>query len=43
MFDGALGIVSAISALKVLSVNGKLGTLKRPVDVSEWDIYNFFL
>lgn len=32
-FDGALGIVSAISALKVLKVNGKLEKLRRPVEV----------
>ncbi|KAK4754338.1 hypothetical protein SAY87_002442 [Trapa incisa] len=33
MFDGSLGIVSAISALKALSVRGKLGRLVRPVEV----------
>lgn len=33
MFDGALGIISAISAVKVLNVNGQLGKLKRPVEV----------
>ncbi|RYR13415.1 hypothetical protein Ahy_B04g070430 isoform E [Arachis hypogaea] len=33
MFDGSLGIVSAISALKALKVNGKLEKLKRPVEV----------
>ncbi|KAJ7969415.1 allantoate deiminase [Quillaja saponaria] len=33
MFDGSLGIISAISALKVLYINGKLGKLKRPVEV----------
>ncbi|QHO05420.1 Allantoate amidohydrolase [Arachis hypogaea] len=32
MFDGSLGIVSAISALKALKVNGKLEKLKRPVE-----------
>lgn len=32
-FDGALGIVSAISALKALKVNGKLDKLRRPVEV----------
>ncbi|GAU43176.1 hypothetical protein TSUD_301420, partial [Trifolium subterraneum] len=32
-FDGALGIVSAISALKVMHVNGKLQNLRRPVEV----------
>ncbi|KAL0729770.1 hypothetical protein Bca4012_025863 [Brassica carinata] len=32
-YDGSLGIISAISALKVLKVNGKLGELKRPVEV----------
>nr|XP_043607742.1 allantoate deiminase 2 [Erigeron canadensis] len=33
MFDGALGIVSAISALKVLNVTGKSKQLKHPVEV----------
>ncbi|XP_058201796.1 allantoate deiminase 2 isoform X4 [Rhododendron vialii] len=33
MFDGALGIISALSAMKVLNVNGQLGKLKRPVEV----------
>ncbi|KAG5011882.1 hypothetical protein AAZX31_09G049800 [Glycine max] len=33
MFDGSLGIVSAISALKAMHVNGKLQKLKRPVEV----------
>ncbi|XP_052732736.1 allantoate deiminase 2 isoform X2 [Vigna angularis] len=33
MFDGSLGIVSAISALKAMHVNGKLEKLKRPVEV----------
>lgn len=33
IFDGALGIVSPLSALKVLSSKGKLGVLKRPVEV----------
>jgi hypothetical protein len=33
--DGALGIVSAISALKVMHVNGKLQNLRRPVEVSQ--------
>ncbi|XP_050371658.1 allantoate deiminase 2 isoform X2 [Argentina anserina] len=33
IFDGSLGIISVISALKVLSINGKLGELKRPVEV----------
>uniref|UniRef100_A0A7C8ZXM5 allantoate deiminase n=1 Tax=Opuntia streptacantha TaxID=393608 RepID=A0A7C8ZXM5_OPUST len=32
-FDGALGIVSAISALKALKVSGKLEKLNRPVEV----------
>ncbi|TYJ99299.1 allantoate deiminase isoform X1 [Cucumis melo var. makuwa] len=32
-FDGALGIISAISALKVLNMNGKLEELKRPIEV----------
>lgn len=33
-FDGSLGIVSALSALKVLHVNGRLEKLRRPVEVS---------
>ncbi|XP_058201793.1 allantoate deiminase 2 isoform X1 [Rhododendron vialii] len=33
MFDGALGIISALSAMKVLNVNGQLGKLKRPVEM----------
>ncbi|GFZ06754.1 allantoate amidohydrolase [Actinidia rufa] len=33
IFDGALGIVSALSALKVLNINGQLGKLRRPVEV----------
>ncbi|GMI73325.1 allantoate amidohydrolase [Hibiscus trionum] len=33
IFDGSLGIISAISALKVLKSNSKLGELKRPVEV----------
>ncbi|XP_038876942.1 allantoate deiminase 2 isoform X1 [Benincasa hispida] len=32
-FDGALGIISAISALKVFNMNGKLEQLKRPIEV----------
>ncbi|XP_022994389.1 allantoate deiminase 2-like [Cucurbita maxima] len=32
-FDGALGIISAISALKVFYMNGKLEELKRPIEV----------
>ena len=35
IFDGSLGIISALAALKVLNVNGKLGTLKRPIEVSD--------
>ncbi|KAK1379135.1 hypothetical protein POM88_025879 [Heracleum sosnowskyi] len=31
-FDGSLGIVSALSALKVLHVNGRLEKLRRPVE-----------
>lgn len=34
MFDGVLGIISAISAVKVLNVTGKLKTLRHPVEVS---------
>ncbi|XP_026399306.1 allantoate deiminase 2-like isoform X2 [Papaver somniferum] len=33
IFDGPLGIVCAVSALKVLKIRGKLGNLKRPVEV----------
>lgn len=33
MFDGALGIISAISALKVVNDSGRLGKLRRPVEV----------
>ncbi|XP_039049350.1 allantoate deiminase 2-like [Hibiscus syriacus] len=33
IFDGSLGIISAISGLKALKSNGKLGELKRPVEV----------
>ncbi|XAR59409.1 Allantoate deiminase [Bertholletia excelsa] len=32
-FDGALGITSALSALKVLSMTGQLEKLRRPVEV----------
>ncbi|XP_068656825.1 allantoate deiminase 2-like [Aristolochia californica] len=32
-FDGALGIVSAIAALKVLKTSGQLAKLQRPVEV----------
>ncbi|OVA15698.1 Peptidase M20 [Macleaya cordata] len=33
IFDGPLGIVCAVSALKVLKISGKLGNLKRPIEV----------
>ncbi|XP_076959355.1 allantoate deiminase 1-like [Bidens hawaiensis] len=33
MFDGVLGIISAISAVKVLNVTGKLKNLRHPVEV----------
>ncbi|KAG2607812.1 probable allantoate deiminase [Panicum virgatum] len=33
MYDGSLGIISAISALKVLKITGKLQRLTRPVEV----------
>ncbi|KAF3450051.1 hypothetical protein FNV43_RR06130 [Rhamnella rubrinervis] len=33
IFDGPLGIISAIAALKVLNSNGKLQTLRRPIEV----------
>ncbi|GJX35678.1 allantoate deiminase 2 [Tanacetum coccineum] len=34
MFDGALGVISAISALKVLNVTGRLRHIKHPVETS---------
>ncbi|ONK76311.1 uncharacterized protein A4U43_C03F26270 [Asparagus officinalis] len=33
MYDGSLGVICAISALKVLRVSGKLQNLRRPVEV----------
>ncbi|KAJ8758649.1 hypothetical protein K2173_000370 [Erythroxylum novogranatense] len=33
IFDGSLGIIAAVSALKVLKSNGLLSKLKRPVEV----------
>jgi hypothetical protein len=36
MYDGSLGIICAISALKVLKVTGKLQRLTRPVEVREF-------
>ncbi|PIA37661.1 hypothetical protein AQUCO_03000308v1 [Aquilegia coerulea] len=33
MFDGSLGIVCAVSALKVLKINGKLENVTRPIEV----------
>ncbi|CAM8924502.1 unnamed protein product [Rhodiola kirilowii] len=33
IFDGALGIISALSAFKALHLNGTLGKLSRPVEV----------
>ena len=42
-FDGALGIVSAISAVKALKVNGKLDKLRRPVEVSIFFILEIFM
>lgn len=36
MYDGALGIICAISALKVLKVTGKLQRLTRPVEVRQF-------
>nr|POE92377.1 allantoate deiminase [Quercus suber] len=33
IFDGSLGIISALSALKVLNVNGMMGKLRRPIEV----------
>ncbi|KAK7846317.1 allantoate deiminase 2, partial [Quercus suber] len=32
IFDGSLGIISALSALKVLNVNGTMGKLRRPIE-----------
>lgn len=40
IFDGALGIISALSALKTLHHNGTLEKLRRPVEVSNWLIFN---
>ncbi|XP_022859927.1 allantoate deiminase 2-like isoform X2 [Olea europaea var. sylvestris] len=34
MYDGALGIITAISALKVLNITGRIGRLRRPVEVT---------
>lgn len=33
MFDGSLGIISAVSAVKALKSNEKLGELRRPVEI----------
>ncbi|XP_062094843.1 allantoate deiminase 1 isoform X2 [Humulus lupulus] len=33
IFDGPLGIISALAAVKVLNISGKLGLLRRPVEV----------
>ncbi|KAA8544728.1 hypothetical protein F0562_019568 [Nyssa sinensis] len=33
IFDGSLGLISALSALKVLNITGRLGKLSRPVEV----------
>ena len=33
-FDGSLGIVCALSALKVLNMTNRMGRLRRPVEVS---------
>ncbi|KAJ6805220.1 putative allantoate deiminase [Iris pallida] len=33
MYDGSMGVVCAISALKVFKLNGMLGELQRPVEV----------
>nr|POF10672.1 allantoate deiminase [Quercus suber] len=35
IYDGSLGIVSALSALKVLNVNGMLGKLRWPIEASD--------
>ncbi|KAK7859887.1 allantoate deiminase 2, partial [Quercus suber] len=34
IYDGSLGIISALSALKVLNVNGTLGKLRRPIEAN---------
>jgi hypothetical protein len=39
MYDGSLGIICAISALKVLNATGKLQRLTKPVEVR----YSIFL
>jgi len=36
MYDGALGIICSISAMKVLRVTGKLQRLTRPVEVRKF-------
>ncbi|XP_057972602.1 allantoate deiminase 2 isoform X4 [Malania oleifera] len=33
IFDGSLGIISALSALKILKIEGKLRKLRRPIEV----------
>lgn len=38
LFDGSLGIICAISALKALKASGRLGNLRRPVEVRHIDI-----
>lgn len=38
MFDGSLGIISAVSALKVMHMTGKLEKLRRPVEVSQINV-----
>ncbi|KAF9598197.1 hypothetical protein IFM89_025814 [Coptis chinensis] len=35
MFDGSLGIVYAVSAVKVLKIEGKLENIRRLIEVSE--------
>lgn len=37
-FDGSLGIVCAISALKALNATGRLDKLRRPVEVRHINI-----
>lgn len=33
MYDGTLGVICAISAVKALKISGKLAKLQRPIEV----------
>ncbi|KAL6585026.1 hypothetical protein OROMI_004315 [Orobanche minor] len=41
IFDGALGVINTLSALKVLNSKGMLGKLHRPVEYSNFGINSF--